>query len=149
MGVLAPWDVQAELAGDESLTRRPMRRITAPLMKMGARFLPEGRETLPLTICGSPRLRAITYDAPMASAQLKTAVLLAGVYADGTTTLNEPAPSRNHTELMLPEFGVTTTAAERTASVTGPRSPYGLRGARAGRSVLSCLPRVRRRAQAR
>ena len=120
MGVLAPWDVQAELAGDESLTRRPMRRITAPLMKMGARFLPEGRETLPLTICGSPRLRAITYDAPMASAQLKTAVLLAGVYADGTTTLNEPAPSRNHTELMLPEFGVTTTAAERTASVTGP-----------------------------
>lgn len=120
MGVLAPWDVQVELSGDESLTRRPMRRITAPLMKMGARFLPEGRETLPLTVCGSPRLRAITYDAPMASAQLKTAVLLAGVYADGTTTLNEPAPSRNHTELMLPEFGVTTTAAERTASVTGP-----------------------------
>ncbi|WP_080797759.1 3-phosphoshikimate 1-carboxyvinyltransferase [Arabiibacter massiliensis] len=120
MGVLAPWDVQVELTGDESLKRRPMRRITAPLMKMGARFLPEGRETLPLTVCGSSRLRAITYDAPMASAQLKTAVLLAGVYADGTTTLNEPAPSRNHTELMLPEFGVTTTAADRTASVTGP-----------------------------
>ena len=120
MGVLAPWDVRVELTGDESLTRRPMRRITAPLMKMGVRFEPEGRETLPLTVCGSPVLRAVTYDAPMASAQLKTAVLLAGVFADGTTTLNEPAPSRNHTELMLPEFGVTTTAADRTASVTGP-----------------------------
>ena len=120
MGVLAPWNLQVELTGDESLQRRPMRRITAPLMKMGVRFEPEGRETLPLTVCGSPSLRAITYDAPMASAQLKTAVLLAGVYARGTTTLNEPSPSRNHTELMLPEFGVTTTAADRTASVTGP-----------------------------
>lgn len=120
MGVLAPWDLRVELTGDESLQRRPMRRITAPLMKMGVRFEPEGRETLPLTVCGSPSLRAITYDAPMASAQLKTAVLLAGVYARGTTTLNEPSPSRNHTELMLPEFGVTTTAADRTASVTGP-----------------------------
>ena len=120
MGVLAPWNLQVELTGDESLQRLPMRRITAPLMKMGVRFEPEGRETLPLTVCGSPSLRAITYDAPMASAQLKTAVLLAGVYARGTTTLNEPSPSRNHTELMLPEFGVTTTAADRTASVTGP-----------------------------
>ena len=120
MGVLAPWDVRVELTGDESLVRRPMRRITAPLMKMGARFLPEGRETLPITVCGSRRLRAIAYDAPMASAQLKTAVLLAGVFAEGVTVLNEPAPSRNHTELMLPEFGVDTTAADRTASVTGP-----------------------------
>ena len=59
----------------------------------------------------------------MASAQLKTAVLLAGMYAEGTTVLNEPAPSRNHTELMLPEYGVATTAAERTASVTGPAQP--------------------------
>lgn len=120
MGILAPWNVRVELTGDESLQSRPMRRITAPLMKMGARFEPEGRETLPLAVCGSSDLRAITYDAPMASAQLKTAVLLAGVYAQGTTTLNEPSPSRNHTELMLPEFGVTTTAADRTASVTGP-----------------------------
>ncbi|OUO90685.1 3-phosphoshikimate 1-carboxyvinyltransferase [Gordonibacter sp. An230] len=120
MGVLAPWDVRVELTGDDSLVRRPMRRITAPLMKMGARFEPEGRETLPITVCGSRRLRAIAYDAPMASAQLKTAVLLAGVYAEGTTVLREPSPSRNHTELMLPEFGVDTTAADRAASVTGP-----------------------------
>lgn len=122
MGVLAPWDVPVEITGDESLSRRPMRRITAPLMKMGVRFLPEGRETLPLTVRGTHGLRALTYDAPMASAQLKTAVLLAGVYAKGTTTVNEPAPSRNHTELMLPEFGVSTTAANCTAGVTGPQS---------------------------
>lgn len=120
MGVLAPWDVPVEITGDESLQRRPMRRITAPLMKMGARFEPDGRETLPVTEVGTRDLRAITYDAPMASAQLKTAVLLAGVYAHGTTTLNEPSPSRNHTELMLPEFGVPTTAANCTASVSGP-----------------------------
>ena len=61
MGVLAPWSVRVELTGDDSLQRRPMRRITAPLMKMGARFEPEGRETLPLTVCGSEGLRAITY----------------------------------------------------------------------------------------
>ena len=120
MGVLAPWDVRVDITGDESLRRRPMRRITAPLMKMGARFVPEGKETLPLTVCGARDLRAISYDAPMASAQLKTAVLLAGEFAHGTTTLVEPSPSRNHTELMLPEFGVPTTAANCTASVTGP-----------------------------
>ncbi|MEA5019402.1 MAG: 3-phosphoshikimate 1-carboxyvinyltransferase [Gordonibacter sp.] len=122
MGVLAPWEIPVEITGDQSLSRRPMRRIAAPLMKMGVRFLPDGRETLPLTVVGTRDLRAITYDAPMASAQLKTAVLLAGVYAKGTTTLNEPAPSRNHTELMLPEFGVSTTAANCTASVTGPQT---------------------------
>ena len=120
MGVLAPWPITVELTGDESLQKRPMRRITAPLMKMGVTFEPAGKETLPITETGHAGLRAITYDAPMASAQLKTAVLLAGVYADGTTTLNEPAPSRNHTELMLPEYGVTTTAGTRVATVTGP-----------------------------
>ncbi len=122
MGILAPWDIRVTLTGDASLQKRPMRRITAPLMKMGAHFEPEGQEHLPITVCGGG-LHPITYDAPMASAQLKTAVLLAGMYASGTTVLNEPAPSRNHTELMLPEYGVATTAAERTASVTGPAQP--------------------------
>ena len=122
MGILAPWDIRVTLTGDASLQKRPMRRITAPLMKMGAHFEPEGQEHLPITVCGGG-LHPITYDAPMASAQLKTAVLLAGMYAEGTTVLNEPAPSRNHTELMLPEYGVATTAAERTASVTGPAQP--------------------------
>ena len=120
MGILAPWDIEARIEGDEYLSRRPMRRITAPLMKMGVRFDPAGAETLPIVEHGTPDLKPIVYDAPMASAQLKTAVLLAGVYANGTTMLTEPSPSRNHTELMLPEFGVETTAAERTASVEGP-----------------------------
>lgn len=122
MGILAPWPIRATLTGDASLQKRPMRRITAPLMKMGAHFEPAGQEHLPITVVGGG-LHPITYDAPMASAQLKTAVLLAGMYANGTTTLNEPAPSRNHTELMLPEYGVATTAGERTASVTGPAQP--------------------------
>ena len=120
MGVLAPWDIEVELTGDDSLRKRPMRRITAPLMKMGAQFSPAGRETLPITIHGSRPLRAIEYDAPMASAQLKTAVLLAGLGATGKTILNEPAISRNHTELMLPEYSAVTTAAERVATVKGP-----------------------------
>ena len=120
MGILAPWDIRVTLSGDDSLSTRPMRRITAPLMKMGVRFEPEGREHLPITEIGNRNLRAIEYDAPMASAQLKTAVLLAGAYASGITTLREPARSRNHTELMLPEYGVPTTASDLLSSVEGP-----------------------------
>ena len=119
LGVLSPWNIEVELTGDASLQARPMRRITAPLMKMGAQFSPSGKETLPITVHGG-KLDAIEYETPAPSAQLKTAVLLAGIYANGTTTVNEPAESRNHTELMLPQFGVNTTAAARTASVTGP-----------------------------
>lgn len=120
MGVLAPWDIEVTLTGDESLSRRPMRRVTGPLMKMGARFTPEGKETLPLTVCGTRSLKGIEYDAPVASAQVKTAVLLAGLSAQGTTRVTEPAPSRNHTELMLPGYGVETTAASCVAEVNGP-----------------------------
>ncbi len=120
MGMLAPWPIQVTLTGDDSLRRRPMRRNTAPLMKMGVQFKPAEADHLPITEVGTSDLRAIDYDAPMASAQLKTAVLLAGVYAHGTTTLHEPAPSRNHTELMLPEYGVPTTAGTRMAEVSGP-----------------------------
>jgi 3-phosphoshikimate 1-carboxyvinyltransferase len=120
MGIIAPWDIKVELTGDASLSKRPMRRNTAPLMKMGVTFEPAGAEHLPIVEIGNPDLRAIKYDAPMASAQLKSAVLLAGVFAKGTTTLREPAPSRNHTELMLPDFGVETTAGTCLASVEGP-----------------------------
>lgn len=121
MGMLASWDISVEITGDESLKRRPMGRITTPLMQMGVCFEFNGSETLPLTEVGTPALHAITYDTPVASAQLKTALLLAGAYARGTTTVHEPVPSRNHTELMLPAFGVPITAADCTASVTGPR----------------------------
>ena len=124
MGVLAPWDIEVRIEGDASLSKRPMRRITAPLMKMGVQFDPAGAETLPITEKGNRHLRAITYNSPMASAQLKTAVLLAGIRADGVTELNEPSVSRNHTELMLPEYGVETTAGERTAQVKGPASMH-------------------------
>ncbi len=120
MGVLAPWNIRVQITGDESLQKRPMRRIIAPLMKMGVSFEPEACETLPVTEVGTPSLKAITYDSPMASAQLKTAVLLAGLGAKGITTINEPAISRNHTELMLPEFGVKVDHAFRRASVEGP-----------------------------
>ena len=120
MGVLAPWPIRVTLTGDDSLRGRPMRRITAPLMKMGAQFEPAGSETLPITIIGDRDLKAVSYESPMASAQLKTAVLLAGLGAEGETMVTEPAISRNHTELMLPEYGATTTAGERTASVEGP-----------------------------
>lgn len=120
MGVLAPWDISVTITGDESLVTRPMRRITLPLARMGVRFEPEERDTLPITETGTSHLRAIEYHTPVASAQLKTAILLAGIFADGTTTVVEPAPSRNHTELMLPEYGVQTTASEFTATVTGP-----------------------------
>lgn len=119
MGVLAPWDVSTDLTGDASLRRRPMRRIADPLELMGARFSPAGAKTLPLTIEGTRSLAALNYDSPVASAQLKTAILLAGIFASGTTSVHEPAPSRNHTELMLPGFGVRVEAALGEASVTG------------------------------
>lgn len=122
MGVLAPWDITVELTGDDSLRRRPMRRIAAPLELMGARFAPEGATTLPLSITGTRGLAAISYDSPVASAQLKTAILLAGIFASGTTGVHEPAPSRNHTELMLPGFGVDVEAAPGEASVAGGQS---------------------------
>ena len=122
MGVLAPWDITVELTGDDSLRRRPMRRIAAPLELMGARFAPEGATTLPLSITGTRGLAAISYDSPVASAQLKTAILLAGIFASGNTSVHEPAPSRNHTELMLPGFGVDVEAAPGEASVAGGQS---------------------------
>ena len=120
MGIVAPWDIKVTITGDASLQKRPMRRIVAPLAKMGVDFEPESPELLPITVCGTRAIRPIDYTSPMASAQLKTAVLLAGTFADGTTTVHEPAPTRNHTELMLPEFNVPTTAGTRVASVQGP-----------------------------
>lgn len=120
MGVLAPWELSVELAGDASLMRRPMRRIARPLELMGARLLPEESSTLPLTVEGNPDLAAVEYDSPVASAQLKTAVLLAGAFARGATVVREPAPSRNHTELMLPEYGVEVESGPGWARVSGP-----------------------------
>ena len=115
-GILAGQNGQQfELTGDESLSARPMKRITEPLARMGA-----GVETddghLPLGIEARP-LRSITYELPVASAQVKSAILLAGLYATGETTVVEPAPTRDHTELMLEAAGATITRRERSVTV--------------------------------
>jgi 3-phosphoshikimate 1-carboxyvinyltransferase len=120
LGVLAGWPIAAVLKGDESLTRRPMNRVTAPLERMGAHFSThEGR--LPVTVRGGS-LVAIDYDSPVASAQVKSAVLLAGLRAKGRTTVTEPAPSRDHTERLLPAFGVSVErdSTRNAAWVDGP-----------------------------
>lgn len=120
MGVLAPWPVTVALDGDESLRTRPMGRVTEPLIAMGASFsTSHGR--LPLTVTGGP-LHALRYESPVASAQVKTAVLIAGLQARGTTTVIEPAASRDHTERLLPAFGVGVgrDAGALACWVTGP-----------------------------
>ena len=105
-GILAGQAFDTVLEGDESLSRRPMKRVIDPLTEMGAVIEsgPEGRS--PLTIRGGQALRAIDYALPMASAQVKSCVLLAGLYAEGRTCVTEPAPTRDHTERMLSGFGV-------------------------------------------
>jgi 3-phosphoshikimate 1-carboxyvinyltransferase len=105
---------QFELTGDESLSARPMRRVTEPLGRMGAGVATEDGH-LPLGIDARP-LRGISYELPVASAQVKSAILLAGLYAVGETTVVEPAPTRDHTELLLQAAGATVT--RRDSSVT-------------------------------
>jgi 3-phosphoshikimate 1-carboxyvinyltransferase len=128
MGVLAGWPIEVTLVGDESLSRRPMRRVTAPLTLMGAVFSGPVTGTLPVTVHGRAALKAIDYDSPVASAQVKTAVLLAGLRAQGRTSVTEPAPSRDHTERMLPEFCVPVDLddASHTAVVEGPLVPCAI-----------------------
>jgi len=104
-GVVAGQPGRFELTGDESLTSRPMERIAEPLRQMGAEVTTTDGHA-PLVIEGSGSLRGLTYELPVASAQVKSAVLLAGVNAGGQTTVVEPAPTRDHTELMLESAGV-------------------------------------------
>jgi len=105
-GLLAGLSFDSELLGDESLTRRPMLRITNPLQQMGADITCSEAGTLPLHIHGGRQLSGICYEMPVASAQLKSAILLAGLYASGRTCVIEPAMTRDHTERMLEYFGV-------------------------------------------
>lgn len=105
LGLLAAQKFHSTLTGDESIRRRPMGRVVEPLKKMGAAIHGRQRDTLaPLTIIGKD-LKGITYDMPIASAQVKSAVLLAGLYADGNTTVKEKEQTRDHTERMLEHFG--------------------------------------------
>jgi 3-phosphoshikimate 1-carboxyvinyltransferase len=105
MGLLAPQRFASTLIGDESLMRRPMERVAAPLRLMGADIKTNAGRP-PVEIAGGRLLRAIEYTLPVASAQVKSAILLAGLQAAGRTRVTEPAPSRDHTERMLGAFGV-------------------------------------------
>ena len=106
-GLLAAQPFRSRLTGDASLSRRPMKRIMEPLSRMGATLSTEGANgTPPLLIEGNPHLRAIEYALPVPSAQVKSAVLLAGLLADGKTTVVQPVKTRDHTERMLAHFGV-------------------------------------------
>jgi len=103
-GLLAGQTFNSVLTGDESLSSRPMKRVTNPLATMGAKIKTQEGGTAPLYITGNSHLKGIDYTMPMASAQVKSCLLLAGMYADGETTVIEPAPTRDHTERMLNGF---------------------------------------------
>lgn len=104
-GLMAAQAFDCELTGDTSLSGRPMRRVTDPLMSMGAKLTTTEAGTPPLGITGGQKLQGISYEMPVASAQVKSCLLLAGLYADGKTCVTEPAPTRDHTERMLQGFG--------------------------------------------
>lgn len=116
-GILAGQSFSSELTGDDSIQKRPMKRIMAPLTSMGANIRSiRGNDCAPLLIHGQ-QLRGIHYASPIASAQVKSCVLLAGLYADTKTCVTEPYLSRNHTELMLSYFGAKVESHDTTASV--------------------------------
>lgn len=115
-GVLSAQSFRSTITGDDSLRRRPMSRVTVPLRSMGARISGEG-EVLPLHITGS-ELRGIDYVSPVASAQVKSAILLAGLYAAGGTSVTEPERTRDHTERMLRYFGVPVEVSGTRVSVS-------------------------------
>ena len=117
-GILAGRPFTATLIGDASLSRRPMQRVTGPLTAMGARIDAAEGGRPPLTIAGGA-LTAIDYTPPVASAQVKSAVLLAGLQATGTTRVREPAPTRDHTERALAAFGVRVVQDAGAIAVTG------------------------------
>jgi len=104
-GLLAGQAFDVEMSGDASLSKRPMKRVTDPLAQMEARIESSASDTPPLKIMGGQSLRGIDYTMPMASAQVKSSLLLAGLYARGRTCVTEPAPTRDHTERMLAGFG--------------------------------------------
>jgi 3-phosphoshikimate 1-carboxyvinyltransferase len=119
MGILGAQPFDSELIGDESLMRRPMERVAKPLRAMGAQIeTREGRP--PVRILAGGPLHAIRYEMPVASAQVKSAVLLAGLQATGETTVVEPAVTRDHTERMLQSFGVAVRARDGVVSVSAP-----------------------------
>ena len=131
LGVVAGHDMEVEFTGDQSLRRRPMGRVLAPLSAMGLQTeADEDDATLPLVVRGTSDLLPIVYDLPVPSAQVKSAVLLAGLHAPGRTTVVEPLAARDHTERMLAHFGAEITiedrgAGARAVTVTGDAELHG------------------------
>lgn len=117
-GVLAGHDLTAELVGDESLSSRPMRRIIEPLELMGAK-IQSTHGKAPLKIRGAGKPVPITYQLPVASAQVKSAILFAGLNAEGRTTVIEPSPTRDHTERLFNGFGVPVTTSDLSVTLDG------------------------------
>jgi 3-phosphoshikimate 1-carboxyvinyltransferase len=124
-GLLAGQRFNSVLTGDASLNTRPMNRIVTPLTSMGAAIEADCDGTPPLQIAGGLKLRAIDYALPMASAQVKSCVLLAGLYADGVTTVIEPAVTRDHTERMLRTMNVQVDTNGSRISLAGRQEPLG------------------------
>jgi len=124
-GILAAQPFTSVIGGDESLSRRPMRRIMTPLEQMGARIRARDGQYPPLEIEGRP-LQPITYELPVASAQVKTCVLFAGLFAPGETTVVEPLRTRDHTEIALREFGAEVAVEGKRITVRGRPSLHGL-----------------------
>jgi 3-phosphoshikimate 1-carboxyvinyltransferase len=132
-GILAGQEFTTKLTGDGSLQKRPMKRVVGPLREMGADIRAKDDNFAPLEIKGA-RLHAIDYQMPMASAQVKSAILLAGMFAEGVTSVTEPARTRDHTELALEEFGA---AVERHGRTTRIHGLFGENGA--GKLVAKSL----------
>jgi 3-phosphoshikimate 1-carboxyvinyltransferase len=124
MGLLAPQRFNSTLIGDESLMRRPMERVAGPLRMMGANIQTHDGKP-PVEIHASPGMRAIDYTLPVASAQVKSAILLAGLQSFGRTHVTEPAPSRDHTERMLASFGVEVLREGATVAIEGGQTLRG------------------------
>jgi len=118
-GILAGQKFDSVLTGDNSLSKRPMRRVLDPLALMGAQVESTEKGTSPLKIAGGAPLAGIEYKMPMGSAQVKSCLLLAGLYAEGTTTVIEPAVTRDHTEQMLRGFGYPVNTQGDTVSIQG------------------------------
>ena len=134
-GILAAQDFTSIVDGDASLKRRPMRRIIDPLIRMGARIEARENKYPPLRIDGGP-LNAIHLDSKVASAQVKTCILFAGLFADGVTSITEPSQSRDHTEKMLPEFGALLEISDREDG----RKIISINGGRELRPVQYAVP---------
>ncbi|MBA4174292.1 MAG: 3-phosphoshikimate 1-carboxyvinyltransferase, partial [Hyphomicrobium sp.] len=113
MGVVAGHPIEVRMTGDASLSRRPMRRVLGPLKQMGLEIAEDGKETLPLTLRGTDQLVPIVYELPVPSAQVKSAILIAGLHAAGETTVTEKEPTRDHTERMLRYFGAQVRTIEK------------------------------------